>query len=61
MLLVKTGFIQLKNSCFFVFFVFVFVFCFSLNAQYSNNRGSYKCTYICKVGYSGNGNTCKGL
>ena len=49
MLLVKTGFIQLKDSI------------FSLNAQYSNNRGPYICTCICKVGYSGNGNICKGL
>ena len=38
-----------------------FVFFFSsLNAQYSNNRVSYTCTCICKVGYSGNGNTSKG-
>ena len=41
MLLVKTGFIQLKDSffflllCFVLFFVFVVVFVFSLNAQYS--------------------------
>ena len=30
-------------------------------AQYSNNRRSYTCTCICKVGYSRNGKTCKGL
>ena len=52
MLLVKTGFIQLKDSSFFFFS--------SLNAQYSNNRVYYTCTCICKVGYSGNGNTSKG-
>ena len=30
-----------------------------VNAQCSNTRGSYSCR--CKVGFSGNGKTCKGL
>ena len=41
-------------------FVFFFFFFSLLNPQYSNNHVSYTCTCICKVGYSGNGNTSKG-